>query len=233
MVLLRASKFVSDGFSGGLDQANTRTFTRHIFEGMYERYLKRIIDISAVLLVTPIVVTLLIFLWPLLLLDGGPIFYSQLRLGKGGRSFRLWKLRTMVVDADDALTAYLAANPAARDEWDRTQKLQNDPRVSRMGRVLRATSLDELPQLFNVLRGEMSLVGPRPIMPSQADRYPGEAYYRVRPGLTGFWQVSGRHRTSFASRAHYDRTYASRISLATDVWVIFATVRVVLLARGC
>ena len=126
----------------------------------------------------------------------------------------------MVIDADQRLAAHLAADPALRAEWDETQKLKNDPRITAVGRLLRKTSLDELPQLWNVLKGDMSLVGPRPMMPEQRALYPGRAYYSMRPGLTGPWQVSDRNETSFAGRAEFDAAYARRMSLRTDLVIL-------------
>ena len=164
--------------------------------------------------------------------DGGPAFYVQDRIGLDGRVFRLWKLRSMVIDADQRLAAHLAADPALRAEWDETQKLKRDPRITAVGRLLRKTSLDELPQLWNVLKGDMSLVGPRPMMPEQRALYPGRAYYQMRPGLTGPWQVSDRNEVSFAGRAEFDADYAGRMSLATDLGILFLTVWVVLRGTG-
>ena len=138
----------------------------------------------------------------------------------------------MVVDADARLAAHLAADPALRAEWDETQKLKRDPRITAVGRLLRKTSLDELPQLWNVLKGDMSLVGPRPMMPEQRALYPGRAYYQMRPGLTGPWQVSDRNAVSFAGRAEFDADYARRMSLATDLCILFLTVWVVLRGTG-
>jgi lipopolysaccharide/colanic/teichoic acid biosynthesis glycosyltransferase len=138
----------------------------------------------------------------------------------------------MVMDAEARMAAHLARDPAARAEWEETQKLKADPRVTPIGRLIRKTSLDELPQLWNVLMGDMSLVGPRPMMPEQARLYPGRAYYSLRPGITGFWQISSRNETSFAGRAAYDTRYARRISFATDLGVLLATVRVVLRGTG-
>jgi lipopolysaccharide/colanic/teichoic acid biosynthesis glycosyltransferase len=138
----------------------------------------------------------------------------------------------MVHDADARREDHLAQHPAARAGWNRTQKLRNDPRITPIGRVLRKSSLDELPQLWNVLKGEMSLVGPRPMMPSQAGLYPGTAYYALRPGITGSWQVSARNESSFADRARFDADYDQRISLATDLLILLATVRVVLRGTG-
>jgi lipopolysaccharide/colanic/teichoic acid biosynthesis glycosyltransferase len=144
----------------------------------------------------------------------------------------MWKLRTMVDNADERLEAYLEANPEARSEWDSSQKLKDDPRITRVGRMLRRTSLDELPQVLNVLTGDMSLVGPRPMMPSQRTLYPGSAYYRLRPGITGSWQVTDRNDSTFADRARFDTAYERELSLATDVKILLATVRVVLRGTG-
>ena len=138
----------------------------------------------------------------------------------------------MVHNADASLEMHLAADPAARAEWDLTQKLKNDPRITRFGRILRKSSLDELPQLWNVFRGDMSLVGPRPMMPSQSSLYPGQAYYRLRPGITGMWQVSARNESSFAERAGFDADYDNTISFKTDMGLLWATVRVVLRGTG-
>jgi lipopolysaccharide/colanic/teichoic acid biosynthesis glycosyltransferase len=200
--------------------------------GLYRSYFKRAFDILAVLLAAPFVLPVVLVMGLLVRRDGGSAFYCQDRVGRGGAVFRIWKLRSMVVDADQKLEAYLATDPVARAEWDEHQKLKSDPRITAVGRLIRKTSLDELPQLFNVLRGDMSLVGPRPMMPDQARLYPGRAYYRLRPGLTGFWQISDRNETSFAGRAAYDTQYARRLSLPTDVKVIFATIMVVLRGTG-
>jgi exopolysaccharide production protein ExoY len=200
--------------------------------GFYASYCKRGLDVIAVLLALPILVPLILLLAFLIRRDGGPAFYVHDRVGRNGRLFRLWKLRTMVVDADERLADHLARNPAARAEWHETQKLKADPRITPIGRILRKTSLDELPQLWNVIRGEMSLVGPRPMMPDQQVLYPGREYYRLRPGLTGFWQISDRNRTAFAGRAHFDADYAARLSFVTDVIVLMRTVRIVLRGTG-
>ena len=201
-------------------------------EGVYSRQLKRTFDLLVVLLASPIVLLTVLAFALLVRLDGGTAFYSQDRIGKNGRIFRIWKLRSMVTDADARLAAHLEANPAARAEWDHHQKLKDDPRITKVGRLIRKTSLDELPQLWNVVTGDMSLVGPRPMMPSQAPRYPGQAYYRLRPGLTGYWQISSRNESSFAERAGFDSRYAAELSFLTDIRVLFATVRVVLRGTG-
>jgi lipopolysaccharide/colanic/teichoic acid biosynthesis glycosyltransferase len=198
----------------------------------YRHVFKRLLDITLIVIAIPVVVPLVGFLALLVALNGGRPFYSQPRIGQGGRIYRIWKLRTMVHDADNALDACLDADPALRAEWETTQKLREDPRITPLGRILRKTSLDELPQLWNVLRGEMSLVGPRPMMPDQQKLYEGSAYYRLRPGITGIWQVSQRNDGSFADRVMYDEEYDRTLSLATDLRLLAATVRVVLRGTG-
>lgn len=200
--------------------------------GVYRRFLKRGFDISAILLAAPFIVLVVALLALMVRRDGGPAFYRQDRLGRNGKVFRLWKLRSMVVDADQRLAEHLASDPAALAEWTETQKLKNDPRITSVGRVIRKTSVDELPQLWNVLTGDMSLVGPRPMLPEQAPLYPGRAYYELRPGLTGFWQISDRNQSSFAGRAVFDNLYNRRMSLGTDLRVIFMTGVVVLRGTG-
>ncbi|MDN5787427.1 sugar transferase [Pseudorhodobacter sp.] len=200
--------------------------------GFYRRVAKRTFDVVAVVLAAPVVVPLIAALAFAVRRDGGGAFYTQQRVGQEGRHFRMWKLRSMVSDADARMADYLAANPAARMEWEETQKLKRDPRITQFGQFLRRSSLDELPQLWNVLRGEMSLVGPRPIMLSQQALYPGTAYYRLRPGITGFWQTSVRNDTTFEARAGYDEAYDSALSLATDIRVLTRTVGVVMKCTG-
>lgn len=198
----------------------------------YARFGKRPLDILAIILAAPIVVPVVIILALMIVAHGGKPFYSQLRVGRSGRSFRLWKLRTMVDDADARLADYLAENEAAREEWNLTQKLKSDPRITPVGHFLRKTSLDELPQLLNVFRGDMSIVGPRPMMLDQAQLYPGADYYHLRPGVTGLWQISDRNDSTFAARATFDATYAKDLSLSGDVSIIARTVGVVLRCTG-
>lgn len=193
---------------------------------------KRALDVLLTLLAAPVLVSVVLLLALLVMTDGGRPFYRQLRVGRNGRVFSMWKLRSMIPNADAALAAHLAADPAARAEWDRTQKLKRDPRITRIGRLIRASSLDELPQFLNVLRGDMSLVGPRPMMPDQVDLYPGRAYFALRPGITGPWQVSARNATSFADRARFDDTYHRTLSLGTDLRLLVATVGVVVKGTG-
>jgi Undecaprenyl-phosphate galactose phosphotransferase WbaP len=167
--------------------------------------------------------------------DGGPAFFAHQRVGRGGKLFGCLKFRSMVIDSQSRLETLLANDPAARAEWEATRKLKNDPRITRVGRFLRSTSLDELPQLINVLRGEMSLVGPRPVQEAEIDRYYGASaahYMAVRPGITGLWQVSGRSETSYESRVALDVSYVSRPSMLTDLSILLRTPVAVLSRRG-
>ena len=167
--------------------------------------------------------------------DGGPAFFAHQRVGRGGRLFGCLKFRSMVIDSQARLEALLASDPAARTEWEATRKLKNDPRITPIGRFLRSTSLDELPQLINVLRGDMSLVGPRPVQEAEIDRYYGASaahYMAVRPGITGLWQVSGRSETSYESRVALDVAYVSRPSLLADLSILLRTPVAVLSRRG-
>lgn len=200
--------------------------------GPYPVVFKRLIDVGLVLLSAPFILPLILVLALLIALTGNMPFYSQLRVGRGGVPFRMWKLRTMIRNADQHLEGHLRKNPEARREWDSCQKLKNDPRITSFGRLLRKTSIDELPQLFNVLNGTMSLVGPRPMMVGQEQYYNGSAYYDMRPGVTGLWQVSDRNNCTFQGRVAYDNVYAHEVSLKTDLRVLFQTVGVVCRATG-
>ncbi|WP_282076784.1 sugar transferase [Epibacterium ulvae] len=194
---------------------------------------KRVLDIAIVLVSLPIVLPLVILCAIALWAESGLPFYRQARLGRSGKTFSILKLRTMVRDADTLLAYYLDNDPAMRAEWMETQKLKNDPRITKVGRFLRATSLDELPQLWNVLKGDMSLVGPRPMMPEQLSLYGGaSAYFSVRPGLTGIWQVSARNESAFAMRNTMDREYCHSLSLWKDLSLIQRTFGVVLRGTG-
>lgn len=200
--------------------------------GLYRNFGKRALDVTAVTLSSIIVVPVILILALAVAMDGASPFYWNDRVGRGGRTFRMLKLRTMVPDADRMLEQYLNRNPEARLEWDSTQKLKADPRITPVGRLLRKTSLDELPQLWNVLIGDMSLVGPRPMMPSQRTLYNGLAYYAVRPGITGPWQVSDRNEVEFSKRAEFDRQYEADVSLWNDLRLLIATIRVVIKGTG-
>ena len=201
--------------------------------GLYRGGLKRGLDMALVVLTLPIIALVVFSLAAIIFLrDRHNPFYCQNRIGRGGRIYRIWKLRTMIPDADRHLSDHLKRDPAALAEWTATQKLKADPRITAFGRFLRKSSLDELPQLWNVLKGDMSLVGPRPMMTCQRDLYPGTDYYDLRPGITGPWQVSSRNDTTFADRARFDAAYNREISFVTDIRLLLATVRVVLRATG-
>ena len=166
--------------------------------------------------------------------DGAPIIFAHRRIGRDGRYFHCLKFRSMAVDAEKRLAALLASDPVARAEWDKDHKLRNDPRVTKLGAFLRKTSLDELPQLFNVLRGDMSLVGPRPIVDAEVVKYGRrfKDYCAVKPGITGLWQVSGRNDVSYRVRVAMDCVYARQRNVIMDGLIIAATVPAVLARRG-
>jgi exopolysaccharide production protein ExoY len=170
----------------------------------------------------------------ILLTSPGPVFFRQRRLGLGGRTFTCLKFRTMRSDAGDVFRDLLSGDPLVRAEWELTFKLRRDPRVSRLGNLLRRTSLDELPQFFNVLAGDMSAVGPRPIVAEEACRYGRHiaSYYAVKPGITGLWQISGRNNTTYRRRIACDVSYVRNRSAYGDVAIIAMTIPVVLLGRG-
>ncbi len=199
-------------------------------------FLKRSMDVVGALALLLACLPVFLALAILIRRDGGPAFYAHPRIGRQGRRFGCLKFRSMVVDADRRLAALLESDPAARAEWEATRKLRHDPRVTRVGRFLRSTSLDELPQLLNVLRGEMSLVGPRPVTAAELEVQYGAAaathYASVRPGITGPWQVSGRSDTSYASRVALDVHYATNPSIWTDIRILLHTPVAVLLRRG-
>ena len=200
----------------------------------YDFGFKRLIDMvgaaALLLLIAPVIGVF----WLLIRRDGGPGFYGQPRVGRAGRAFMCWKLRSMCVDAEKRLAEHCASDPVAAAEWATSQKLKRDPRITAVGRVIRKYSIDELPQIWNVLRGDMSFVGPRPFMPCQEELYQGDTagYYAMRPGITGMWQVSTRNESEFADRVDYDARYAREISLMTDIRICLATVRVVLRGTG-
>ncbi|ESR23051.1 sugar transferase [Lutibaculum baratangense] len=193
---------------------------------------KRSIDLAGALLIGLALLPLMLVLAVLVAMDGGSPFYTQERLGQHGRTFRIWKFRTMVLDAETRLADLLARDPEARREWTHTQKLKKDPRITPVGGFLRRYSLDELPQLWNVLIGDMSLVGPRPMFEEQRVLYPGTAYFALRPGMTGMWQVSKRNASAFAERSRFDNEYAQLLSFRTDFTILMKTVGVVFRGTG-
>jgi lipopolysaccharide/colanic/teichoic acid biosynthesis glycosyltransferase len=199
------------------------------------RVVKRFYDVFLVLISMPIMVPVLGIVSAMVMLSSpGPVFYSHRRIKKGGAFFSMWKFRTMCVNSAEVLEQHLASHPEARREWNTTHKLRFDPRITPIGLFLRRYSLDELPQLWNVLIGQMSLVGPRPIVAAEVEKY-GECfdcYCRVKPGLTGLWQVSGRSALSYDTRVALDYAYVEHWSLTRDLKILLKTFRSVLNQDG-
>jgi lipopolysaccharide/colanic/teichoic acid biosynthesis glycosyltransferase len=190
------------------------------------RIIKRCFDVLLILISMPVMFLILGAVSAVVMLSSpGPVFYSHRRIRKGGAFFSMWKFRTMCVNSAEVLEDHLARHPEARAEWNKTHKLREDPRITRLGVFLRRYSLDELPQLWNVLMGQMSLVGPRPIVAAEVEKYGDcfDCYCRVKPGLTGLWQVSGRSKLSYDARVALDCEYVDRWSLAKDVMILLRT----------
>lgn len=202
--------------------------------GAYVQYGKRILDLILAVLMLPLLAPIILVLAILARRDGGNAFFGHKRVGQDGVPFRCWKIRSMVPDADVRLREHLAENPAAAYEWERDHKLTNDPRITPFGNFIRKTSLDELPQILNVLTGEMSFVGPRPIVSDELQKYGNKArhYLAQKPGITGIWQVSGRNDVSYAERVDMDVDYLERRSLALDISIIAKTGTAVLKTTG-
>lgn len=202
-----------------------------------EKGIKRIVDIIAGLVGTILLIPITICIYiarKILKEDDGPIFYDQLRIGKNGKIFKMYKYRSMVIGADEILKEYLEKNEEARREYKEYKKLKNDPRITRVGKFLRKTSLDEFPQFINVLKGDMSLVGPRPYLPREKEDM-GEYYtyiIKTKPGITGFWQISGRSDVTFDDRLKMDYDYNKNTSLKNDLKILVKTVLNVMKKEG-
>ncbi len=203
-------------------------------DDLYAGGLKRVLDLLIVVAALPVALPVILLIAGLVALDGGRPFFGHVRVGRDGRPFRCWKIRTMARDAEARIAEVLAADPVAADEWRRFRKLGDDPRVTTLGAALRRTSLDELPQLLNVLTGEMSLVGPRPVTAPEMIHYAGHrsAYFGVRPGITGLWQVSGRSRVGYAERVRMDVSYQRRLSFWLDLRILARTALVLFRPTG-
>ena len=195
---------------------------------------KRVVDLCCASLLLLAFAPLMLLVATLIRFSGAPVLFRQQRVGRDGRAFRLFKFRTMVPDAEARLEAVLRADPTLRAEWESNQKLRNDPRITPLGAFLRRTSIDELPQLLNVLHGEMSMVGPRPVLDAELERYGADRlwYTSVRPGVTGLWQVSGRNSTCYARRVALDIEYVRSRSARLDAFILLKTVYVVLFRVG-
>jgi len=197
--------------------------------------MKRFFDILVALFLLFLFTPLFIVLWALVRKTGPNVIYSHNRVGKNGNLFPCYKFRSMVNNANEILEELLERDPKARAEWESTFKLKNDPRITGIGRFLRKTSLDELPQLWNVVKGDMSLVGPRPVVQEELDKYYGDKkkeYLKVRPGMTGLWQISGRSDTSYEERVELDTYYANNHNLWMDIKILFGTFIVVIFGKG-
>ncbi|MCV6585610.1 MAG: sugar transferase [Marinibacterium sp.] len=229
--------YLTNPYHGRIDgdsNDNTGSDHRSLISGWIASPLKRVADIVLSSLLLFLALPIIAICYVLIRRDGGPGFFSQNRIGQHGSSFEMFKLRSMVVDADARLKAHLKDNPEARREWAQTQKLRNDPRVTRLGAFMRKTSIDELPQLWNVLRGEMSIVGPRPVVLDEITRYgtDGFAYMCARPGITGLWQVSGRNDVTYDERVELDLRYALESTVLMDFLILLRTTRAVLARTG-
>jgi lipopolysaccharide/colanic/teichoic acid biosynthesis glycosyltransferase len=205
--------------------------SRRLVPEWVEDAANRLAGALLLLALSPLLALVALAVWRV---DGAPILYGHYRVGHRGRIFKCLKFRTMRRDSEEVLAELLETDPAARREWEREQKLARDPRVTGIGHLLRQTSLDELPQLINVVRGEMSLVGPRPITVQELSRYGYVRwhYLAVRPGMTGLWQVSGRNRTTYEERVNLDRNYVEQRSLWLDLRILARTIKVVVARDG-
>lgn len=200
-------------------------------------FIKRLFDIMAGLFGVIILIPLTIIIYIIRKIfkeDDGPMFYDQIRIGKNGRHFKLYKFRTMVVGADKILQEYLEKNPNARREFNKNQKLKDDPRITKIGKFLRKTSLDEFPQFINVLKGEMSLIGPRPIVDREVSKFGDKMniVHSVKPGITGYWAANGRSNTTYEERVNMEVYYAKNCSIKLDLKIIFKTIEAVLKRNG-
>lgn len=199
--------------------------------GAIKRVFDFLLALTAIIILSPLLVSVAI---AVRLSDGGPAFFGHTRMGFSGKTFKCWKFRSMAPNSDAVFKEYLANNPEAAREWHLNQKIQNDPRITRLGYFLRKYSIDELPQLFNILVGDMSFVGPRPIQRSEFDKYGYSLrhYLSTRPGLTGLWQISGRSNSSYQKRVVFDRYYVTHWGMLTDIALILKTVPVAVTGSG-
>ncbi|MDA5558126.1 sugar transferase [Shimia sp. MMG029] len=228
--------FANQSFSGTQEHKRTSgTALRNSANYFYRRYGKRACDIILAVSLLPVLVPVICVLWAVTARDGGSGFFGHVRVGQNGRKFKCWKVRTMVVGAEEKLKAYLVENPEAAKEWAENHKLADDPRITKFGNFLRKTSLDELPQIWNVLTGEMGFVGPRPVVEDELSKYGSGArfYLAQKPGITGLWQVSGRNSVSYDERVAMDFEYLQRTSFKFDVSILLKTWQAVVKRTGC
>ena len=217
-------------FGGILGFSSTHNLTKRIV-----RVMKRLVDMALLLVSAPVTIPLTLVVSVIVkATSSGPVFYGHKRIGKNGQEFKCWKFRSMVVDADKQLEKILAENPEMRAEWEKDRKFTNDPRITKVGKFLRKTSIDEIPQFFNILIGEMSFIGPRPVTEPELSRYGAKSPFilSVRPGLSGMWQISGRSDTGYEERITLDSYYIQNWSVWLDIWIIIKTFYVVLKGKG-
>lgn len=231
--------YYNQDVTGNATQALTRKITsldRSKIILKFESMTKKLIDIMAGIIGTILLIPLTIgvFIGNLINGDKGPIFYKQKRIGKDGKEFTMYKFRSMVVGADEILFNYLEKNEEAKKEYKKYKKLKNDPRITKVGKFLRKTSLDEFPQFINVLKGEMSLVGPRPYLPREKEEINGFFKYitSLKPGITGYWQINGRNDVTFVDRLQMDMDYYYRHTLKTDIKIVLKTVGKIVKKEG-
>ena len=199
------------------------------------KFLKRFLDLFIIIALAPVWVPVFIICAILTKLTSrGPIFYGHKRVGQNGKVIKCWKFRSMVINSQEILEKLLAENEEMRIQWEKDRKLEHDPRITKFGKILRKTSMDELPQLINILLGEMSLVGPRPVTEPELEKYGDYKDYvlSVKPGLSGMWQISGRSDTGYEERISYDTYYIQNWSIWLDIWILIKSVWVVLLGKG-
>ena len=213
------------------------TINKKSVKTVIEKGIKRCVDIIAGIVGVLILIPLTLIIYIIRKIkkeDDGPIFYEQIRIGKNGKKFRIYKFRSMVIGADEILKKYLEENEEARIEFEAKQKLENDPRITKLGKILRKTSLDEFPQFINVLKGDMSLIGPRPLIIGELDSHSGnhEKYEKMRPGITGWWACNGRSDLEYDERLELEYYYTENFSLALDIKVFVKTVIQVIKKEG-
>lgn len=232
--------------NGSLEYASNNRITSLVPENLYDeqkkslkkvdKFFKRTIDIIASIfgIIALLPLTICVYIANLICKDKGPVFYTQNRIGHNGKIFKMYKYRSMIVGADDILEKYLEENEEARKEFDQYKKLKDDPRVTKVGKFIRKTSIDEFPQFINVLKGEMSLVGPRPYLEKEREDMNGYYKYIItcKPGLTGLWQVSGRSDCTFDERIDLDMEYYNNHNLKMDIKIIFKTVEKIVKREG-
>ena len=234
--MYRTDDALTKGASRAVGTAAAAVPMTKVGPGVVGLALKRVFDLISVVVILALFGWLMVVIAVAVRLTGGKkVLYGHTRVGRNGKPFQCLKFRSMVTNSDEVLRNLLATDPDARAQWERDFKLKDDPRITRIGRFIRKTSLDELPQLWNVVKGEMSIVGPRPVVQAEFDQYYGGArdhYLSVPPGLTGLWQVSGRNDLDYAQRVELDKSYVENSNVFFDFMIVMRTVKVMVVKRG-